>query len=71
MSKSAPVRVRFSMDRDTWTKVVTFEEDFSIDTETQEHFVIEYASEADYQSALTRLNGKVRYERLTPEPQPG
>jgi len=71
MSKSAPVRVRFSMDRATWNKVVTFEEDFEVDAETQEHFVIVYANEAEFNAALTRLGGLVEYQRLTPEPLPG
>lgn len=68
MSVSAPVRVRFKMDRDTWNKVVTFEEDMTVNAENAEHFVVEYDTEHDFTAAINRFHGLVEYQRLTPEP---
>ncbi|MNU19647.1 hypothetical protein D3C71_78800 [compost metagenome] len=67
MSVSAPVRVRFKMDRDTWSKVVTFEEDMTVDAENSEHFLVEYETEHDFTAAINRFQGLIPYERLAPE----
>jgi len=67
MSASAPVRVRFQMDRDTWNKVVTFEEEITVEDTSTEHFIVSYDTEHDFTAALNRFHGLVPYERLTPE----
>ena len=67
MSKAIPVRVRFSMDRETWDKVVTFEENYDVEVETQTHFVIAYANEREFNAALRRFDGMVEYQKLEAE----
>lgn len=59
------IRISFPHNEEVWNLVVRDgREDGIVEEQDGERFVMEYASEADANSVISRLEGMVDYQRL-------
>ncbi len=62
-NQTNPVRVEYELDRDTWGNVVEESgEVMYVDEENSDTFIVEYANQSEFNAALERFQGMVKYK---------